>query len=102
MRDPDSYYFREFHIRGDMLAALQRYVTERVPPGGFLRAVLAHDFMAACAQADDGNLRNLPAYAAYLYNEMPSSCHGSYDIVNQWLDTNHVREEGGAYADTAA
>lgn len=85
MRDASQFHFREFHIRQDMLDALRRYVEDGTPPGGFLRAILANDLMGACAYADDDNMRNLPAYAAYVYNELPSGCHGSHEIVTRWI-----------------
>jgi hypothetical protein len=76
---------QEYSIRAEMIAALQRYLNEGTPTGGFLRAVLAHDLAEAAARADIWNMPNLPAYAAYMYNEIPSSCHGSYEIVDAWI-----------------
>ena len=78
------YEFREWVIREDMIAALDRYQLHHLPPGGFLTAVLAHDLMEAVKRADDDNIRQLPAYAAYMYNHMPSACHGSYEAVKAW------------------
>ena len=88
MNDPildGEYHFREFMIRRDMLEALWRYIDKGIPTGDFLRAILAHDLMEACNRADHWNLPNLPAYAAYLYNEVPSVCHGSYEKVDAWI-----------------
>ena len=81
----EAFVFRDWEIRPEMLEALDRYVTKGYQPGGFLTAVLAHDLMEACKRADDWNLPNLPAYAAYLYNELPGNCHGSYEIVAHWV-----------------
>jgi len=90
MREP--YVFRDWEIRPEMLEALDRYIHKGYRPGGFLTSVLANDFMAACQHADDINIQNLPAYAAYIYNEMPSTCHGSYEIVDAWVaNTDEVR-----------
>jgi len=81
----EAYVFRDWEIRPEMLEALDRYIHKGYRPGGFLTSVLAHDLMEACQRADDINIRNLPAYAAYMYNEMPSASHGSYEIVDAWV-----------------
>ena len=88
----NSYQFREFTIRPDMIAALQRYLNEGIPTGGFLRAVLANDFQEIVAHADDDNMKQLPAYAAYVYNEIPHNCHGSYEKVDAWIETRRNNE----------
>lgn len=98
-----DYKFRDWYIPARMLAALDRYVNQGIRPGSFLTAILANDFTEACMRADDENLRNLPAYAAYLYNELPSACHGSYPKVDAWVDnTDGVRTSsvGGQNAGT--
>jgi expansin (peptidoglycan-binding protein) len=92
----EPYVFRDWRIRPDMVDALQRYVTKGYRPGSFLTAVLAHDLQEACMRADDDNLANIPAYAAYLYNEIPGNCHGSYTIVDRWV------ESGGGLNETTS
>lgn len=82
----DAYKFRQWYIPPHMLEAVEEYVKHGRPPGDFLRAVLENDLMRACGRADDENIANLPAYVCYLYNEAPSSCHGSRDAVNAWLE----------------
>lgn len=86
----DLYSFKtplqQFIIREDMMSSLMRYLNDGIPTGSFLRAVLAHDLMEACAHADHWNLGQLPAYAAFMYNEIPSICHGSYEIVDRWIE----------------
>ena len=81
----ESYRFRDYYIPERMLPALHRYVERGIRPGNFLEGVLAHDLMEACQRADDENINQLPAYAAYMYNELPSDCHGSYTIVERWV-----------------
>lgn len=65
---------------------LARYVRDGVPTGGFCRAVLAHDLFEAVGRADHINLPALPHIVMYIYNELPATCHGSYGIVDKWLD----------------
>lgn len=80
-----GYRFREFEIPAHMVESLRGYVEHKWAPGGFLSAILENDFKAACGRADDDNLRALPAYAAYLVNEMPAISHGSRERVQAWL-----------------
>ena len=68
-----------------MIGGLVRYVVNRIPPGGFLMAVLENDFMEACGRADDTNSECLKAYAMFLYNYVPSNCKGSPEAVAAWL-----------------
>jgi len=69
----------------EVKATIDRYVKDKIPPGSFVRAVLANDFLEAVGRADVHNQRHLVSIAAYIYNNIPSNCHGSYKIVNAWL-----------------
>jgi hypothetical protein len=70
---------------------LLNYALHRIPTGGFLEAVLANDLMESVGRADSYNRHVLPEICTYIYNEMPSACHGSYAAVSRWLerDKNH-------------
>jgi hypothetical protein len=76
-------------VRPDCLETLDRYVTHGIPTGGFLEAVLANDLMESFGHADMGNRLTLFEICSYVYNELPSGCHGSYEIVGKWI------KEGG-------
>lgn len=80
-----AYTFREFEIPDRMMGGLKRYVEHGIEPGSFLMAVLRNDLHDAVGRADDENIRNLPAYVSYLYNEAPSPCWGSPEKVQAWL-----------------
>jgi len=56
------------------------------PVGDFLTAVLHNNLTEAVARADDENIKNLPAFVGYLYNEAPSLCWGSKERVAEWLN----------------
>lgn len=71
------------HMRGGM----RRYIEKGIPPGSFLEAVLSNDLMGALAEADATNRHALPAYGRYLYNDVPSACHGSSEKVEAWIGT---------------
>ena len=68
-----------------MRDGVRAYIEKRVPPGGFLTAVLENDLMGACARADDTNIHCLPDFCRFLYNEAPHNCHGSPAKVKAWL-----------------
>lgn len=66
-------------------AALTRYVEGRIPPGGFLRAVLENNLKRACELADHTNQLALFAIVSYIYNEIPANAWGSPEAVRAWL-----------------
>lgn len=80
------YYFREYHIRDDMVEALRRYIDDRIHPGSFLSHIICDSLSNAVSFSDDDNLANLPAFVHYLYNEAPNDCWGSYEKMQQWLN----------------
>lgn len=67
------------------MAALNRYVFDHLPPGGFLYAVLTNNLKESFARADDQNLSALPAIVSFMYNHMPADCQGSPQRVAAWL-----------------
>lgn len=69
------------HTRG----ALERYVEHRIEAGGFLTAVLANDLFTAFARADQINRHAMFDIVQFIFNEVPSSCWGSYETVEEWL-----------------
>ncbi len=52
--------------------------------GSFLRAVLTNDLKAAAIFADDKNRAALADWALYLYNHVPSLCHGDEARLEAW------------------
>lgn len=95
-----NYQFRSYVIRAGMMESLRAYVEYGRPVGDFLTAVLENNLSEACGRADDENIDNLPAYAAYLYNEVPSQCHGSREKVGDWI-AKHQRKRENDYANAA-
>ncbi len=65
--------------------ALDRYVNDRLPPGGFLTAVLSNDLKGAVARADHINIQHIPDIVIHCFNEIPSGCWGSPEAVERWL-----------------
>ena len=72
---------------------IDAYVNDGVPLGDFLTAVMANDFMGAFGYADYNNTRFMRDIASYIYNHTPSSCHGSYEIVDEWIKEKKEERE---------
>lgn len=73
-------------IPGNTQDGLERYLVHKIPPGGFLTAVLENDLMGAFNRADLGNQRAMHLIAKFLYNRMPIGSYGSKQQVNDWLN----------------
>ena len=81
-----AYTFRgEFYIYDHMMLSIRKYIENRSQCGDFLSAVICNDLKKAVSFADETNLRNLPAYVGYFYNEAPSACWGSPKKMKEWL-----------------
>ena len=79
---------REFYgmaIPEHMHNGLRLYVEEHIPTGSFLEAVISNNLRDAVAQADDKNIRNIPAFVNWLYNSAPGDCWGSPEAYAKWL-----------------
>lgn len=61
------------------------YVQKGVPLGDFLTAVMANDLMESYRRADENNTKHMHDIVKYVYNYTPVICHGSYAIVEEWL-----------------
>ena len=77
----------------DTRESIDAYVSEGLETGGFLRAVLENNLMEAMGRADAHNLEALPHICAYVYNEIPSACHGAPSIVRAWLERKAKERE---------
>lgn len=73
----------------DYKETLERYVQNKIPTGGFLKAVLENDLVQAFGRADDINKYRIGEIIEYIYNELPSLCWGSPEKVQNWLKNNN-------------
>ena len=71
-------------IPARMMPAINAWIAMGDPPGDFLWAVICNDLKGAVARADHENLRNLPAFVGYFYNEAPAACWGSEGNARAW------------------
>lgn len=65
--------------------SMKRYIEQRTPTGGFLRAVLENNLMAAVARADIYNRAQLCGICQWVFNYCPQSAWGSPAKVRAWL-----------------
>lgn len=77
-----NYSLLPDHMHGGM----QRYIENRIPPGGFLKAVLENNLSAAFGSADHINRERMFDIVGFLYNEAPSGCWGSPEKVRKWTE----------------
>ena len=70
--------------------AIRRYLDHHLQPGGFLLAVLSNDLREAVGRADENNQQALPDIVSWLYNEAPSTCWGTPERVEQWLEARRT------------
>jgi hypothetical protein len=89
-----GYTYRDFFIPDYMVEGLDLWIDHGVLPGSFLTAVLCNDLMDAFARADENNIRQLPAYCAYLYNQAPPHCFGSKERVRAWIEFKRPEKAG--------
>ncbi len=61
------------------------YVMRGQYTGGFLTAMLEHNFWRAAGNADHDNAEAFYRWFGFLYNDVPSSCHGSPEKVAAWI-----------------
>jgi hypothetical protein len=71
-------------------SGIDRYVSEHTPVGSFLTAVLSNDLMGAIGHADNDSLAALREICSYIHWEIPAMCHGSKEVVENWLSERVV------------
>lgn len=96
---PFTFRYSSLHwtIRRSMVESLVAYRDHGCPVGNFLQAIIANDFAQAVGRADMENIECIPAYAAFLHNEMPSYAWGCKSAYDEWLESH--QEEYEAYCE---
>jgi hypothetical protein len=69
-----------------LIPGLNRYFTDHIETGSFLRSVLENDLRNACARADTETGLCLPVLLEYLEIMAPAECWGSPEKVKAWLN----------------
>ena len=65
---------------------IDQYVSNKIPPGGFLYALLTNDLLETISKADEINQLYIVDIVKYLYNDVPAICWGSEEKVKEWLN----------------
>jgi hypothetical protein len=79
-------------IKQTTLDELNRYVVGHIPTGDFLKAVLSNNLVESFARADDENLQPMFEIIKYCYNEIPSTCWGSPEKVEAWVEDGNKKQ----------
>jgi len=87
------YKVGEYYVPAQMMAAIQRYIKHKYPVGDFLTAVITNNLKESINRADDNNLKNLPAFVHFFYNEAPPQCWGSVENMKNWLESGVAERE---------
>ena len=74
-----------------MAPGLALWVTDGVPPGSFLAAVLCNDLMSAIKNADAHNQGRLLDWGRVLYDYVPRGCYGSAQKYSNWIDKGGLK-----------
>lgn len=69
------------------------WLTEGIPPGSFMTAILTNDLREACNRADDTNRYRLYDFVFFLYNYAPVGSWGSWENVQDWIKGHQARRE---------
>ena len=91
MTTTTPYVFRGITLPGNLRESIDRYVNERVPTGGFLRACINDSLRDAVVRADEDSLVAIPAIVGYLYNECPAFCWGRAGAWEEWIGDQRSR-----------
>ena len=89
-----SYRFNQFYIPERMMSGIRLYVERGLQPGSFLSAVIQNNLSETVGRADTENLKNIPAFIAYFYNECPGTCWGSPEKMKSWMESFQSLAEG--------
>jgi hypothetical protein len=77
--------------------SIENYLLHGWAPGGYVEAMLAHDYARAFACADTANRQTIWVLWLWITTYSPALCHGSYKAIDMWRDdvdgrrTDYVR-----------
>jgi len=74
----------KYYIPERMVESIELYVNHGILPGDFLGSVICNNLKNSVANADEENMKNIPAYVYYFYNYAPNGCWGSYEKMINW------------------
>lgn len=77
--------FYEDKVPEHLLQGLIAWGKKHHRVGDFLTAVLSNNLWDAVARADDDSMKSLRFIVMFIHNELPNNCHGSKEIVVEWM-----------------
>lgn len=77
-----DYSILPVHMQGGVKSYIENYT----PPGDFLTAVIQNKLKESFMRADDINLKRMFDIVYFFYNEAPTGCWGSKEIMEKWLE----------------
>jgi hypothetical protein len=66
--------------------SIESYLLRGWAPGGFVEAMMAHDYERAFACADISNRQTIWVLWRWITTYSPPLCHGSYQAISMWRD----------------
>jgi hypothetical protein len=91
-REDVSPIMRKLGLPYYMDDAVERYLFDRIMPGGFLHAVIENNFRDAAFRADDENSQCLREWAMLLHDHFPWKAHGSPERFLDWISRKDMEE----------
>jgi hypothetical protein len=85
----------DFRFSAHLVESLEDYVRTGRPVGSFLEAVISNNLKDAVMFADARNICNLPAFASYMYNNMPAPSQGSRERYRAWVERGGLAGKPG-------
>lgn len=73
------------HMPAELIESLERYESNRIKTGNFLRACLENDLFKATARADHRNIHNFRVIVGWIHTFLPFESYGSEEKVKAWL-----------------
>ena len=92
-----SDYRENLHmIPSHMHDAILRYIEDGIRPGSFLEAIISNDLKGAFMRADHINSEHIKDFVEYMYWHTPSSCQGSQEAFENWVQRGGLKGLIGA------
>jgi hypothetical protein len=85
----------EQSVAEHLIDDLVLYITDGLPQGHFMTAVLSNDLKETFRRGDEVSLRRLRNLMSFLYNDAPSNCWGSPDLYKAWVEQKGLRKYTG-------
>lgn len=89
----EGYQTGRFSILPQTMSTIRDYIEHGYQPGSFLTAVICNDLKGTVNQADDNNIRNIPAFVIFLCNNAPAGCWGSAEKMKVWIQKKKEERE---------